>query len=66
MAGSLPTDGTVTLADGTTRVTAGESLTAAQLTGLEFTPTAGVSNQGSTFAYTVTDGAGNAPPARRR
>ncbi len=60
VAGGLPTDGTVTLADGTTPVTAGQSLTAAQLTGLEFTPTAGVSNQGSTFTYTVTDGAGNA------
>ncbi|MGI3903290.1 MAG: beta strand repeat-containing protein [Janthinobacterium lividum] len=60
VAGSLPTDGTVTLADGTTRVTAGQSLTAAQLAGLEFTPTVGVSNQGSTFVYAVTDGAGNA------
>ena len=60
VAGALPTDGTVTLADGTTRVTAGDSLTAAQLTGLEFTPYQGAFGQGSTFAYTVTDGAGNA------
>ena len=60
VAGSLPTDGTVTLGDGTTPVTAGQALTVAQLSGLEFSPTAGVSNQGSIFTYTVTDGAGNA------
>ena len=59
-ASTLPSDGIVTLSDGTTPVTAGQALTSAQLTGLEFTPTPGVSNQGSTFTYTVTDGAGNA------
>ena len=52
---SLPTDGTITLADGVTAVTAGESLTVAQLEGLAFTPTAGAHNQTSTFTYTVTD-----------
>ena len=59
VAGTLPSDGTVTLSDGRTAVTAGESLTSAQLTGLEFTPTPGASGQSSTFTYTVTDAAGN-------
>ena len=53
--GTLPTDGTVTLADGTTLVTAGEVLTPAQLTGLKFTPAANVFNGSSTLTYTVTD-----------
>ncbi len=57
---SLPTSGTVTLGDGTTPVAAGENLTAAELESLDFTPAAGVFAQESTFAYTVTDGAGNA------
>ncbi len=51
----MPTDGTVTLADGTTPVTAGEVLTVAQLTGLKFTPAASVFNGSSTLTYTVTD-----------
>src|SRR5205085_4281759 len=51
----LPSDGTVYLAGGTTAVTAGETLTVAQLTGLTFKPTTGVSGQTSTFNYTVTD-----------
>src|SRR6201999_4214613 len=55
---SLPTDGIVTLADGTA-VTAGETLTAAQLAGLEFTPTAGAFDTTSSFTYSVTDPAGN-------
>jgi len=38
---SLPSDGTVYLAGGTTAVTVGETLTVAQLTGLTFKPTAG-------------------------
>ena len=59
VAGTLPSDGTVTLSDGTTPVTGGEALTAAQITGLAFTPTPGAANQGSTFTYSVTDGAGN-------
>src|SRR6202162_1171350 len=54
----LPSDGTVYLADGTTAVTAGESLTVAQLTGLTFTPTAGQFSQSSSFTYTATDPAG--------
>ncbi len=58
-AGTLPNDGTVTLADGTTPVAAGMGLTAAQLTGLEFMPTPGTSGQGSTFTYSVADQAGN-------
>ena len=60
VAGALPSDGTVTLADDTTPVTGGEALTATQLTGLAFTPTPGAFDQGSTFTYSVTDGAGNA------
>ena len=60
MAGTLPSNGTVTLDDGKTPVTTGETLTSAQLTGLEFTPTFGAFSQGSTFTYTATDGAGNA------
>ena len=59
VAGNLPSDGTLTLSDGMTAVTSGETLTAAQLTGLAFTPTPGAANQGSTFTYSVTDGAGN-------
>jgi hypothetical protein len=73
----LPSDGTVYLADGTTAVTTGETLTVAQLTGLTFKPTTGQFSQSSTFTYTVTDpaglgtagsatlaiGAGTAPPA---
>ncbi len=52
---ALPSDGTVTLADGVTAVAAGEALSAAQLTGLLFTPTTGVFGQSSTLSYTVTD-----------
>src|SRR6185437_13295855 len=55
---SLPTDGTVLLSNGTTSVTVGQSLTVAQLTGLEFKPTAGVFGQSSTFTYSVKDPAG--------
>ena len=59
MAGALPTDGTVTLADGTP-VATGQALTAGQLTGLLFTPTAGAYSRSSAFTYSATDGAGNA------
>src|SRR6185437_9684551 len=55
---ALPTDGKVLLANGTTPVTVGETLTVAQLTGLEFKPTAGQFNQSSTFTYSVKDPAG--------
>jgi hypothetical protein len=58
-ADTLPTDGTVTLADGTTPVTAGETLTVAQLAGLDFTPTIGQFDTTSSFTYTVADPAGN-------
>jgi Ni,Fe-hydrogenase III small subunit len=54
----LPNDGSVLLSDGVTAVTAGETLTVAQLTGLMFTPTAGAFGQNSTFTYTVTDPSG--------
>ena len=53
----LPSNGTITLADGTTPVTAGETLTVAQLTSLKFTPTAQLFGASSTFAYTVTNSA---------
>ena len=55
---ALPSDGKVVLADGTTQVTLGQSLTATQLVGLEFVPTAGVSAQTSSFKYSVTDPTG--------
>jgi hypothetical protein len=56
---ALPTDGTVVLSDGVTAVTAGETLTVAQLTGLEFKPAASSAGQDSTFSYSVTDPAGH-------
>src|SRR5216683_2682909 len=56
--GTLPSDGTVYLADGVTAVTSGETLTVAQLTGLTFKPSSGVFSQSSTFSYTVTDPGG--------
>ena len=55
--GSLPTDGTVALADGTP-VTANESLTLAQLQGMTFTATPGAAAVSSTLGYSVTDPAG--------
>src|SRR5579872_5135251 len=54
----LPTDGTVYLADGTTAVTNGETLSVAQLTGLTFVPAAGQFSQSSTFRYSVADPGG--------
>ena len=54
----LPNDGTVLLSDGVTAVTAGETLTVTQLTGLLFKPTGGAFGQTSTLSYTVTDPAG--------
>ena len=57
--GALPTDGSITLADGFTALTAGESLTVAQLTGLEFKPTTGAFGQTSSLSYTITDPASN-------
>src|SRR5262249_4311916 len=55
----LPTDGTGRLADGTTPVTMGESLSVAQLTGLTFKPTQGSTGQTSSFTYSVSDPAGH-------
>jgi hypothetical protein len=52
---ALPTNGTVTLSDGVTAVTANEVLTVAQLTGLEFAPTANDVDTSSVFSYSVTD-----------
>jgi hypothetical protein len=56
---ALPSNGTVLLAVGTTTVSVGESLTVAQLTGLEFEPTPNISGQSSDFAFTVSDPGGN-------
>jgi uncharacterized protein YjbI with pentapeptide repeats len=56
---SLPTDGTVLLSDGSTAVAQGQTLTVAQLTGLEFRPTANLFATSSSFGYQVTDAAGN-------
>src|SRR5260370_445969 len=54
----LPTDGTVYLSDGVTPVYHGETLSAAQLTGLMFKPTVGLFGTTSTLTYTVTDPSG--------
>lgn len=53
---ALPADGAVLLSDGTTRVTVGEMLTVAQLTGLLFQPETGptLTSDISPFTYTVT------------
>jgi Domain of unknown function (DUF4347)/Bacterial Ig domain len=51
--------GTVFLADGTTAVINGRSLTAAELTGLVFKPAAGV-NGSTSFSYSVSDGSSSA------
>lgn len=57
-ADQLPTNGTITLADGVTPVTAGQTLAIAQLTGLQFIPNAGkVYTQDSSFSYLVLDSA---------
>jgi hypothetical protein len=52
---ALPTDGTIFLADGVTKVSVGETLTVAQLTGLKFGAAPGLFGVSSTFAYSVTD-----------
>src|ERR1700730_15429276 len=54
----LPTDGAVVLSDGMPPVSVGQSLTVAQLTGLEFVPTPGASAQSSSFSYRVSDPSG--------
>ncbi len=56
--GTLPSDGTVELADGTP-LSSGQALTVDQLGGLLFLPADGQFNQVSSLAFTVTDPAGN-------
>jgi hypothetical protein len=55
----VPADGSVTTSDGR-GLAVGQSITAAQLTGLLFTPTPGLFGTNSTLQYSVTDPAGNA------
>src|SRR5437762_4790067 len=55
---SLPSDGTIFLSDGVTRIYVGEKLTVTQLTGLLFKPTAGLFGTSSTFTYSVSDPSG--------
>ena len=55
---ALPTDGTVLLANGTTPVTVGQSLSVSQLTGLLFKPTQDNTGKTSSFGYSVSDPAG--------
>lgn len=50
--------GTVMLADGSTAVTDGQSLTAPQLSNLSFMPAANANGAAGTFAYSVSDGNG--------
>src|SRR6185437_296959 len=54
---SLPTDGTVYLANGS-KVYVGEKLSVKQLTNLYFKANTGLFGTNSTFSYTVTDPAG--------
>src|SRR5437762_12929404 len=56
---ALPLNGAVLLADGTTPVSIGESLTVAQLIGLEFRPVPNSAGQSSDLAFTVSDPGGN-------
>ena len=58
MVTGLPTDGTVFLSDGVTRVFVGERLTVTQLTSLLFQPTNGLFGTSSSFTYSVTDPSG--------
>jgi hypothetical protein len=55
----LPTNGALTLADGTALVGPGQVLSQAQLGGLLFTPGAGFVSAPSGLVYTVVDPAGN-------
>ena len=56
----LPSNGAVLLADGTTYVERGQTLTTAQLKRLRFRPAADVVGQISTLSYLVVDPAGSA------
>ncbi len=58
LTGTLPTDGTLYLADGVTAVTTGEILTVAQLTGLKFAPTTGAVALSEQLSYSVSDPGG--------
>ncbi len=58
LTGTLPTDGTLYLADGVTTVTSGEILTVAQLTGLKFAPTTGAVALSEQLNYSVSDPGG--------
>ena len=60
---TLPSNGTVLLADGITPVTLGESLSVAQLTALKFRPTLDSFGTSSTFVFTVSDPASNTASA---
>ena len=60
---ALPANGIVTLSNGTP-VTAGQTLTAAALTGLLFTPAPGLFGQRSALVYTVADPAGTTATGR--
>lgn len=55
----LPTNGTVFLSDGVTKVAAGEALSIDQLTGLDFAPSPGLSAIDNQFTYVVTDPSGS-------
>ena len=57
---SLPTNGALTLADGTPLAGPGQVLTVAELQGLLFTPDQAAAGDTSAFSYGVTDPAGNA------
>src|SRR5262249_41090918 len=54
----LPNDGTVLLGDDVTSVSSGETLTAQQLAGLAFKPSASTFGASSTFTYSVTNPSG--------
>lgn len=60
---TLPADGTILLADGVTALTVGETLTVAQLVGLELKPAPNSSGQTSGFEFSVSDPGGNTATA---
>ena len=55
---TLPSNGTVLLADGVTPVNLGQTLTVQQLTALRFRPALNIYGQSSSFAFTVSDPGG--------
>src|SRR5664279_5308776 len=56
---TLPSNGTILLADGITPVNLGQSLTVAQLVGLKFRPALNSFATSSSFGFTVSDPAGS-------